>query len=353
MFRLVRSIVAGGTLALSLTSLHAFAAETTLTDDADRQVTLDLPVKRAVVFNAINLELFRAVGGMDSVVGVDAGAQKATAYWPGIPESAVVGQGQAAPNYEAIVALKPDLVVFPRNGAWQEAEERLKPFNIPVMVITGWDPLKHSENARQIGKLLDKSDRGEELAAFYEDNVKLLADRLEGVERKSIYMEKVPSLYTPIPGSGWHDMIVSGGGDSIFAEVDFAKESSSRGSVHEFSIAAEDIFVDNPQVIIKLVCCEGGYNPPGEADLKAAVDEIKGRPGWDQITAVRNDDVHVFSIFAGNVVSKMIGSVYIAKALYPDRFADIDPNALMRTWLEDFQQLPYLGPYGHSPLGRY
>ncbi len=57
--------------------------------------------------------------------------------------------------------------------------------------------------------------------------------------------------------------------------------------------------------------------------------------------------------FAGNVVSKMIGSVYIAKALYPDKFKDIDPEKLMKTWLEDYQGVKYAAPYSYSALNRY
>lgn len=43
--------------------------------------------------------------------------------------------------------------------------------------------------------------------------------------------------------------------------------------------------------------------------------------------------------------SKIVGALQIAKWLYPDRFTDIDPDAVMRQWLEEFQGVPAPGHY--------
>jgi iron complex transport system substrate-binding protein len=113
------------------------------------------------------------------------------------------------------------------------------------------------------------------------------------------------------------------------------------------------VVLRDPEVIFKLGCCGTDYPAPAQAALKKSADDIAARAGWGTISAIRNRDVHVIGFFAGNVVSKMIGSVYIAKALYPDRFRDVDPEALMKTWLQEYQGVPYTASYSYSPLGRY
>jgi iron complex transport system substrate-binding protein len=349
-----RGIAAGAALALLMAG-SAEAELKTITDDQGRQVTLDLPIRKAAVFNPWNAELFRAIGGAQAIAGLDRGTAANPGYWPAALTAAntIIGENQAAPNYEAIVALKPDVLVIPRNGAWQEAEAKLKPFGIPVVVITGWDVLKHSENARQVGVLLNQPVRAQAVVDFYETNLKLLKERLAGVTPRKVYLENAAGIVSPIPGSGWHDMITLGGGRNVFGDIDIAKEGANRGGVHDFQIDPEQVVLRDPEVIFKLGCCGTDYPAPPQAALKKSADDIAARPGWGTISAIRNKDVHVIGFFAGNVVSKMIGSVYIAKALYPDRFRDVDPERLMKTWLEDYQGVRYGGSYSYSALGRY
>ena len=104
-----------------------------ITDDLGRKVELDLPVDRVAVFNPWNAELFRAIASADLLVGLDKGTAANPGYWPGRLQAAVIGQNQAEPNYEAIVELRPDVLVIPRNGAWEDAEAQLAPFGIPVV----------------------------------------------------------------------------------------------------------------------------------------------------------------------------------------------------------------------------
>nr|MDT0667649.1 ABC transporter substrate-binding protein [Micromonospora sp. DSM 115978] len=107
-----------------------------MVDDVDREVTLTVPVQRVVAFNTFNVEFIRAVGAFDTVVGLDEGSagENYEGYWPGFDVTATAGKGQAEPNYEQLVALDPEVVIFPRNGAWEEAETKLAEFGIETLV---------------------------------------------------------------------------------------------------------------------------------------------------------------------------------------------------------------------------
>ena len=121
----IRQLVIWLALTLASAAGIAPAMAETFTDDAGRTVELELPIKRAVIFNRYAVEFARAIGAIDKVVGVDASTMRDPAYWPQFKESDIVGQGQTQPNYEAIVALKPDVVIIPRNGVYDEAALQL------------------------------------------------------------------------------------------------------------------------------------------------------------------------------------------------------------------------------------
>jgi iron complex transport system substrate-binding protein len=316
-------------------------------DDLDRKVEIPFPVTRVIAFNRYNAEFFRAVGGADVLVGLDQDAANHEEYWPGFDLSDTVGSS-SEPNYEKLVSLQPDVVVFARNSVWEEAAEKLKPFGIPVVVITGWDVEKHVENIMLVGQMLGKPERAAELNQFYLDHMNLVAERLAGIPKKSIYLEKVPAFHTPLEGSGHHMMIVQAGGDSIFGHIKFSEQPQSKGNVHEFEVDPEQILLSDPDVIVKYMQ-SGSYLPPTQDELKAVYDELVNRPGWDALQAVNNNRVHVISFFPAGGCSKMVGVMYVAKWLHPERFEDLDPDAVMREWLENYQGVPYPGDYYYSP----
>ena len=107
-------------------------------DEGGYEASFDKPVTRIVALNRYNTEFVRAVAGSKAVVGLDRDAWIDRDYWPEIDESHVVAANQGEIDYESIVAQQPELVIIPRNGAWQEAREKLAPFHIPVVVLTIW-----------------------------------------------------------------------------------------------------------------------------------------------------------------------------------------------------------------------
>ena len=99
----------------------------------------------------------------------------------------------------------------------------------------------------------------------------------------------------------------------------------------------------NPEYIVKNITPDtartgtGVYAPPSLEQREEEIRKIKSRPGWDEIDAVKNDNVYVMSQFGHGGASKIIGALYVAKWMYPERLPDLDPDEYFRAWLEDFQ----------------
>lgn len=310
-----------------------------LTDESGRNLKLPFPLQKVVVVNAYNVEFVRALAGTEAIVGMDDNSAKYEGYWPGYSKENNVGKNQSELNYEKIISLKPQALIIPRNGAWEEAEKQLKPFDIPVVVITGWDVTKHVSNIETLGKMFDQPEKANTMAEFYNKYNNLVAERLKNVDRKKVYLENWAKPYiSPIPGSGHHDMIENAGGKNIFDDIVFADQPSAKGSVHDFEIDPERILTEDPDVIIKYN--NGNYVPLPFEEQIALLEEMAGRPGWSNLKAVKSGNVHTISNFAAGASSKTVGMVYIAKWLYPELMQDIDPDQAHREWIETIQGVP-------------
>jgi len=328
------------------TAANALAGQITITDDLGREVSLNVPIKRAVVFNKYNAEFFRAVGGTQVLVGIGQGTHKLTNYWPGLSKDAIAGQNQRTPNYEKIVALKPDVVVFPRNGKWQDAAKKMEVFGIPVVVITGWDVVKHAENINLIGKLVGNPDRANKLNALHKKYTDIIAEGLKGEAVRTIYLEKTVDYTTSLVGSGWHDMLVQAGGKNIFDDIVFAEQPKSKGNKHQFEIDPEAVLRRNPDIIIKQIGSD--FVPPSQEKMAKAIADLGSRPAWSELKAVQQNRVFVMSYFIAGGISKLIGKLYVAKWLYPEKFEGVDPDKVAKEWIETFQGVNYPGPHTYS-----
>lgn len=317
-------------------------------DDVGRSVVLPVPLRRVVVFNRYTTEFIRAIGAMPAVVGFDVDLRRSGDYWPGVGAVMVVGQAQsnATPNYEAIVATKPDVVFFARNGPWEEASRVLTPFGIPVFVVTGWDVLKHEWNVELLGQLFQREAEARALSDFYRTQRDLLKERLAGVTPKRVYIEEVGDYKALLKGSGWHDMVESGGGINVFGDIDILEQPTTRGTVQGFDTDAEEILARRPEALIKLYSNQRIAIDRDEA--RRILRKMIARPGFSDLEAVKRGRVYSLSYYHASACSKIVGALQIAKWLYPDRFRDVDPDAVMRTWLETFQQVPAPGGYWTS-----
>jgi iron complex transport system substrate-binding protein len=324
---------------------HSSGPTATIWDDLGARLDVTTPMKRVAVFNRYTAEFVRALAGIDAIVGIDSGAARDPTYWPGL-HAARIGEGQSSPNYEAIVALRPNAVFFPRNSDWAKARGVLTPFSIPVIVLTCWDVLKHEANVALLGRLLDQPRRAATLNAFYRHIADLLADRTAGLARKRVYLEEVGDYKTVLKGSGWHDMIEAAGGTNIFGDLSPLDQPAARGNIQAFDIDPEEILARRPEIIVKLQ--PNQYAPHTRAFSVGVLKAIASRPGYAGLPAVANGDVFHVSYFLASACSKIVGALQLAKWLHPRRFADIDPGEAMRTWLEEFQSVPYPGGYWMS-----
>lgn len=309
----------------------ARAEETTVfVDDIGREIELALPVTRACVANRYNNELIRAVGAGDCVVGVDIYTSQDAVYWPRFGEEETFGKDEY--DYEKIISLDPQVLVVPKNGVIEESIEKLEPFGIQVAVITGWDNSDVPKQIRLCGQLFGKEAEAEELVRFYQAPVDYINRQLEQVqERKTVYWEYGGDYTTCIPGTsndGWHNMIRMAGGENIFGDASLAGKD----------IDPEQILEADPDLIVKIYAGEvvgnsGVFTAPSQEAFAAKAQVMLERPGWKDLTAVKEGNFYLNTAFMSGGLGKMVGAAYMAKWLYPDLMTELDPDQIFEEWM--------------------
>lgn len=327
---------AGASVSEPSSQADSTAADTiTLTDNAGRTVELPYPVETAAVANRYGSELIRACGAIDRVVAVDLNTAQDREYWAAFDPGNVIGKGQRELDYEKIAELAPQVLILPDNGSYEEAEEKLAPFGIKVFVISGYATADFKNQTENIGKMFGVEEQAKKFYDYFNDKLTYISEQLVGQPKRTLYLETTTPYNTPLRGDPFFDMIEFSGAENIFGSDTTAANGSE--------IDPEEVVARNPDCIIKVITPSqalagtGLYEPPTRDDFIAAYNELKARPGWEDTKAFQNNDVFFMTQFGHGGASKLVGTMYIAKWLYPDLLPDLDPDEVFRAWMEDFQ----------------
>ena len=141
-------------------------------------------------------------------------------------------------------------------------------------------------------------------------------------------------------------MIHAAGGRNIAADLVPPRKS--------VTVSPEWVVAQNPDIIIKSVSTSGkgksvstsGDVGPYERDdpklLKDVRDAILNRPGFSEITAVKEGRVYVGPDWQLFVSPKnVVVTAYMAKWFHPELFKDLDPKAIHQEYLNKFMRIDY------------
>jgi iron complex transport system substrate-binding protein len=300
----------------------------TLTDALGKTVEVPAPARRIVTTNGDAAEILCALGAGDRIVGVTTHiADSATDLLPELKGRPVVGSSQA-PSLERIAELRPDLVIAYEMWMTQEAfEARLAPLGIPVARMLCYRVEHLDSDIRTLGKIAGREKEAEAYIDHFQAVLGEVRKRLEGVApRVRVYAESYRDYSTVARGSGADTLLELAGVDNIALSqpVPFP------------AISPEWVVEQNPEVILKASSSQWLKMGYGVTDLDAVVafrHGIMNRPAWTRIEAVRNNRIFLLSNEIWTGPRAPIGILTIAKWCYPERFADIDPEAVHRDWL--------------------
>jgi iron complex transport system substrate-binding protein len=312
--------------------------EITLIDSVDRVVTVKVPVQRIVPLHMRHATAVIVLGGEDAIVGVGSTVLERALLFPELSEMPSVGSHKE-PDVEAIVELEPDLVITFTNFPTKELLDDKLPSNIALVRfdLSMVDTLK--EEMMKLGYLIGNRESVNDYDEWYDLYMGTVQERVSEIpeeDRVRVFMERespdreASVRWAYASDTGYTDLCDVAGGVNIGNE-----KIEYNGDVE-----AEWVMEENPAVIIGL-SYSGGYQAEDDSPLGAYRDGIMSAPGFDLVDAVKNDRVYIISGDFSLGPQMTIGTVVVAKWLYPDLFSDLDPEAIHQEFLRDLMHVDY------------
>jgi iron complex transport system substrate-binding protein len=221
----------------------------------------------------------------------------------------VVGQfyGTANLNPEEIARLAPDIVIDigePKASIVADMDAISESISIPTVHVTA--TLESSAEAfRILGRLLNRKQKGEELALFCEktlDAEKTIMAKVGNNKKSALYCLGKTGLNV-LAATSFHAEIL----DAMTDNKAVVQNPTARGSGNETDL--EQILLWNPEVILF------------EADT--VYKTVRGDPAWKQLQAIKNNTYYeVPSIpysWMGSPpsINRYLGILWLGKILYP------------------------------------
>lgn len=274
---------------------------TTIVDPAGNEIIIPENIKSIVSMAPSITEVLVELGFKDKIVAVDNNSLSLE----GIPED-IPHIDMMAPDVEELITLNPDLILASSisMGGGEDPLAQLKEEGITIAYIPSSNSIEGVySDIIFISKVLDVEDKGQDIVNNMKekiDDIKKIGDTI--TDKKSVYFEigAAPDLYSFGNGVFLNEMIELIGATNILAD-----QESWIGVSEEAVISA------NPDVIITNV----NY-------IENATEEIKSRDGWENINAIKNDEVYYVDNMASSLPNHNIIKALdeMAKAVYPDKY---------------------------------
>src|SRR3990172_3019118 len=276
------------------------SAAITLTDGLGRSVILNEAAKRVVSLAPSNTEILFAVGAGEQVIGRD----EFSDYPAEAASIESVGGSMGEYSVEAIVALKPDLVLAAEINS-PELVKQLEDLGLTVYYLA---------NPTTLEELYVNLEIVAQLTG--EDPTKLtdsLKARVDTVDEKIMPLSFCPSVFYEIDATDPSKPYTYGPG--TFGDLLITREGgfNSGGELTDPhpQISLEQIVVSNPSMIFL-----------GDSMWGVTVESVVARPGWEAIEAVKTSKIFPID---DNLIRRhgprlVDGLEQLAKLLHPGVF---------------------------------
>ena len=264
-------------------------------------------------------------------------------------------------DVEALLEIKPDVILCPiyyynLEGMNDKIIPTLEQAGIPVVVIDyRQDQLDaHLHCMEIIGTIFGMEERAQQLADFYKEQVDLVFNKTDvlkaNVEDPSVFYVEFAWKGADDQGlsysnkSQWGNILTSIGATTLYADADTEYPE----------VDPEYILSSDPDGIILLGGWWGneGQMPCGFFSSEEMVEEIMAqycaRPGWDQLSAVKNGQIYTLCNSLTHDIFSFCSFQQMAKIVYPDDFKDLDPNASLKAFFDEFMPVDYSGLWFHQ-----
>ncbi|MEU3272917.1 ABC transporter substrate-binding protein [Saccharomonospora sp. NPDC006951] len=244
-----------------------------LHSEGGKAVTIEQRPERIVSLSPSTTETLFAVGAGDQVVAVDSFSN----YPEDAPTTSLSGINA---DPQAIASHNPDLVIV-ESDQDDKLGEALAKTGTQTLVLAAPATLEQAyEQFRLVGKATGHPEEGADLATRTKEEIgKLVADAPDTSGSLTYYHELDPTFYS-VTSATFIGQVYD-----LFGLTNIADQDDPNALGGYPQLSAEHIVQSNPDLIFlaDTQCC--GQN----------AETVSARPGWDTITAVKEDRIHAMN----------------------------------------------------------
>jgi ABC-type Fe3+-hydroxamate transport system substrate-binding protein len=209
-------------------------ADRTFVDDLGRRVYLAKPARRVVSLSPSSTEILFAVGLDSEIVGV-------TTFCDYPPQAKVKAKiGSSIPNLEAIIGLKPDLVLG-QDFIRPDVLAKLEQLRVPIFLMSPKTVEDIFGHINTVGRLVGHEKEARLVVQGLRDRLAEVGRRLARAKRIRIfYVVNTDPLISIGSASFIHQMIEVAGGENI----------AGRMTMPYPKVSLEEVIRKDPEVII-------------------------------------------------------------------------------------------------------
>ena len=275
------------------------SAPLTVTDNTGHVVELPGPAMHVISLVPARTDLILALGAADRLI-----ARTAFDQDPRIADLPSIGDA-LSPSVEWIATRRPDLVIAWPDAGSRSVVSRLDALGIPVYTSRVETLAELDRTIREVGQLLGLEARADSIDDRLATALAAVRGAVRGrVRPRVLYVIGLDPPVAAGPGTFVEELIEAAGGENVMAD----------SPVRWPQVSVEHVLAADAQVVILAT----------ERPRAEALAELRRRPGWRDLPAVRDGRVHVVDADLFNRPGpSLIGAVAsLARVLHPDAFAD-------------------------------
>ena len=324
---------------LSENGYISLGSNTTITDMADRSLTVPSPVNKVLTTSPTLTVIVYMVAPEKLLAFNYETTAEEQAYMPDqYKKLPSVGgwYGSQTGDYEQFISLNPDVILdsvtLSNDGDADTAtlatlKARQQQFgSVPDVGVVDSSSITSLDSSIEfIGKLLGSKNTADKLTAFNDKAQKEVNDTVSKIaenEKVTVYYARGPDGLQTAPSGSAHTQLIELCGGTNVANVQI------QGGEGMTSVSLEQVLKWNPEVIITT-------DPTFYANVYKS-------SSWSGITAVKNKRVYLapqapFKWFSQPTGANMIiGIPWTAKVLYPDKFKDLNLTSEVKEFYSEF-----------------
>ena len=298
----------------------------TVTDQADRQVTIQQEPQRIITAYYITSSLLIALDLDERIVGIENNPEKRAIYGLSAPELLELPQIGTAKelDIEAVMALEPDLLILPMK--LKNTVPTLEELGLTVLIVDPEDQQRLNGMIRLVGQAANKNEQAENILSWIDSQQKFLRQELPDILIPTVYLAGNSSMLKTAGDAMYQaDMIRLARGANVAAAIE---------DTYWAEIDYEQLLAWNPEYII--LAAEATYT----------VEDVLADPNLADCKAVVAGNVYRLpnqaEAWDSPVPGSILGAIWLANILHPDKISDAECTTRMNEFYETFYHFTYM-----------